>query len=150
MVNKIIKFIIIICFKILLYVSVFIGIIYLLYSIYNWYTHERHINKIKVIAEFDNKRCVNTEYPLAIIIKNDSLKTIKYSTIYVKVSYIGHSNELNDYEPFEDDRIIKSGNLVSGCWKVKSKKTSYSYPVFLTDKGKTVEITSTYFRFKND
>lgn len=149
-VNKIIKFVIVLCFKIFLCIYVFIGILYLIYHIYDWYIYERHTNKIEVLAEFGNERCINTEYPLAITIKNKSSKTIEYSTIDIKVSYIGHSDKLNDYGSFEDDRIIKSGHVAGSCWKIKSNESSYSYPKFLTAEGKTVKVTYTRFRFENN
>ena len=47
-INKIIKIIVILCFKLFLCISVIAGLI----SLYKWCTYERHINKIEVKAEF--------------------------------------------------------------------------------------------------
>lgn len=144
-INKIIKIIVILCFKLFLCISVIAGLI----SLYKWYTYERHINKIEVKAEFDSNVCDDKDYPLAITIFNKSSKTIEYSTIDVKVSYIGYSNKLN-YGYFETDRIIESGTGIRNCWKVRSD-SSYSYnPVFLTGDGKTAKVTYNSFKLKDE
>jgi len=141
--NKIIKLIVVICFKIFLSISVSIALISLFCYTYRWYTYERHLNKIEVIAQLNSKLCPD-EYPLVIIIKNNSSKTIENSRIYVKVNYTGHSNQLNDYNSFEDDRIIVSGNEICNCWKVKDNLGR-----FLTGDGKDVKVTFSYFDFKD-
>lgn len=141
--NKIIKLIGVFCFKIFLCISVSIALMFLLNYVYRWYIYERHLNKIEVIAEFNSNFCPD-EYPLVIIIKNKSSKIIEHSTIYVKVNYKGHSNKLNDYNSFEDDRIIESGNEICNCWKVKGDCGN-----FLTGEDKEVKVTFSYFDFKD-
>ena len=146
--NHIIKTFIFFCLKIALFFIIFIGTIYLFYSFYTWYTHDRHANKIKVTAEIGNEKC-NPQHPLFVSIVNYSSKNVAHSAIYVKVSYIGHSNYLNDsYHSYNDDRIIISNKEITSCWRVESKESySYSNPIYLNGTGKTVKVDSARFKF---
>ena len=104
-----------------------IGVISLIALIYiaskvsdliDWYSEGRHKAKVSVIAKFDKKLCAKKEHPLFIGVINNSTKTIIKTTVYVKVTKIGYSSQLNNSASFNEDKIIEPNDGWGNCWSV--------------------------------
>ena len=95
-------------------------------SINEWYSVDRHKDKIIVVASFDGKVCPDKKFPLMLAVGNESSKTIKNIYISLTVTKKGFSSKLNNWRGFEYDKIIEPGGTWTMCWAVNS--TDYDKP----------------------
>lgn len=89
-------------------------------SAYDWYTFDRHKNKIDVGVVFDSKICNDKGYPLVMLVQNNSSKTLASITTYVVVTKQGHSTKLNNWSGFIDDKILVPGKQSINCWAIEA------------------------------
>jgi hypothetical protein len=122
----------------LIYIAAKVG------DLMDWYTEGRHKEKVSVIAKFDKKLCEKKEHPLFIGIINDSTKTIIKTTVYVKVTKIGYSNQLNNSAAFYEDKIINVNDGWGNCWSVIAE----DYRTKLSGEGMDVVVDFFNVTFK--
>lgn len=88
--------------------------------LYEYFTETVPARQVKV-AKFmvKYKECNDPEYPLAIIFKNDSSRTVLSINFQLEAYYPGRSTNLAKYDTWTDDFIRKPGDKAIGnCWRV--------------------------------
>lgn len=115
-------------------------IIYGYFSFDNWYSFERHKEKVYIAVSFDETVCTK-DFPLVIKITNNSSKTISKVSIDVDVTRTGYSRNINGYQYLDSDKIIKPREDWQSCWRVESKEGTFLKPIYLDGKNMTVKVS---------
>ena len=74
---------------------------------YEWWTVERHKNKVRVEAKLQEKVC-DKEFPVAVIVHNESARTIEETTAYLSARRPGFSTNLTWPGTVSWDAIVKA------------------------------------------
>jgi hypothetical protein len=81
---------------------------------WEWWSHDRHVANVQIGAIILTEICTDPAEPLAILIKNDSTKTIEHTRFRFTARRPGRSTDIAD-RPWWSDRIIKPGESWAGC-----------------------------------
>ena len=114
----------------------------------DWFTNTRHKNKIQVQASFDSEECGKL-FGLKVEIKNKSSKTLEHLEVYFKVTKKGYSTQLNSWDSFTSDKILKPNEEVILCSMVEAKDSNGFDRKYLKSNDLVAEITRTYATFKD-
>lgn len=117
-------------------------------SVQEWFTTDRHKNKIKVELTFNAPDC-DKQMPMKVAIQNNSSKTLTNISIYFKVTKKGHSTKLNNYGDFESDKILAPKEYINYCTAVESKDSNGFKREYLSEPNLIAEISSFYPTFKD-
>jgi hypothetical protein len=114
-------------------------LIFSYYSFDDWYSFERHKQKVIVSASFDEKIC-SKEFPLLIKVINKSSKTILSINVSIDVTRNGFSSVINGYSNYDYDKIIKPEEGWGECWAVETKDSNGFARKYLDGKNMTAKV----------
>lgn len=83
---------------------------------HNYFTYEIPKSQIKVTVNKNSLTC-ETQWPLLMVIKNDSKRTIYSVSAYLSARYPNRSTNYADYTPLNSDYIISPGHTQMLCFK---------------------------------
>lgn len=83
---------------------------------YTYLTETRHENNVEVLMRVSAEACPD-EYPIEVVVLNDSKKTIKKVSIYPTAHREGYSNDLAGSASIVSDKIIAPAEGFSVCWR---------------------------------
>jgi hypothetical protein len=89
-------------------------------SVANYFGYERFKKKVDLIVRFDKKQCSDPNFPLFVLIGNQSDKKILKVNFDIFVTKKGYSSKLNNYQSYDSDKIIKKNEGFSSCYTVKA------------------------------
>ena len=123
-----------------LIVLILAAILYGYFSFDEWYSRDRHKQKVIVDAGFDEKVC-SKDFPLLIKVLNKSSKTISSINIGIDVTKNGFSSRINGYGSFDYDKIIKPEEGWGQCWAVETQDSTGFSRKYLDGKNMSVKVT---------
>lgn len=85
---------------------------------FNWYTHDRHVEQVKLIISTDRKDCTDDKYPIHIIVGNASGKIVEKVSFTLSANRPGRSSDLAKYHSYNDDHVIEPKKGYGNCWAV--------------------------------
>lgn len=86
-----------------------------------------------------------TEFPLSVLIKNNSSRTVDSIDFDIKVRRKRYSNDLADWIDYESDKIIEPGDIFASCWKYKLRP---EYEMYNNPDDLDFEVEYKYVRFQ--
>jgi hypothetical protein len=89
---------------------------------YEWWTVDRHKSKVRVEAKLQEKVC-DKEFPVVVIVHNESSRTIEETTAYLSARRPGFSTDLTWPGTVSWDAIVKPGEHLGACWKIPLRDT---------------------------
>jgi hypothetical protein len=89
----------------------------LAFQFYEYLTEGRHAEKVTVSAFYAPPNVCSNDYPFMYMVSNKSDKTVSSVDFRLAVFKNGHSTAINDYTSLTDDKILKSGETSSNCWR---------------------------------
>jgi hypothetical protein len=95
---------------------------------FNWYTHDRHVEQIKVIASTDRNICKDDKFPITVIIRNASGKTVEKVSFSLSARRPGRSSDLTKYNSYDDDHLIEPNKGHGTCWSAPELKELVADP----------------------
>jgi hypothetical protein len=107
-------------------VGLFFAVIAAYDSADNYFSYEMPKKKVSLKAIFDKEMC-SSEYPLAVMVNNNSNKKLLKVNFEVVVTKKGYSSKLNEYTSYEYDRILNKNEGFPLCYAVFSKDYDKSY-----------------------
>jgi hypothetical protein len=94
------------------------------------YIHETNSNRlqnhVQVALKYDTKGCPK-DYPLNILITNNSRKSVSEVNWGIKVHHPGHSTDLTSYTSYKSDQILSPQTSTCGCWRLPNLDVQYEY-----------------------
>jgi len=84
-------------------------------------TRERDEEKVQVLIDLDPKICDDTNFPIAIIVRNGSSKKIEHTRVRLTAKRKGRSTDVAEHHALTDDHIINPGDFSAQCWRVRLK-----------------------------
>lgn len=93
-------------------VILIIGVVY----VANWYSYDRHVDKVQFIINTDRKECPDDKYPIHIIIGNGAGRTLERVTFTLSAHQPGRSTDLTEYNSYTDDHISQPKEGYGACW----------------------------------
>jgi hypothetical protein len=114
----------------------------------DWYSVDRHKEKVKVNAFFDPKNC-GKEFPAFVAVVNNSTKTIESISFYLKVTKKGFSKQLNYSSSMEYDKILPPGEGWAQCWRIQDDNYDWAKRKTLDGNDMEIAVTSFYPKFKD-
>jgi hypothetical protein len=85
---------------------------------YNWFTYDRHVQKVEFIISTDRKDCADDKWPIHLIIGNSSGRTVEKVTFSFAARYPGRSSDLTRFHSYGDDHILPQSEGWGACWAV--------------------------------
>lgn len=113
-------------------------------TVINYYKYDRHKDKVVVRAEFNNKECNTSEYPLYVFIGNSSEKKVMSVNFDISVNRVGRSTKLNSYDDYDSDAILKPNIGISNCYVVYGEEYDENHNKTTLD-GKEMEVEVTNY-----
>lgn len=116
---------------VILGIVVLIGLLFA-YSIWQDARANAEKNKVVMTVKYNIAAC-SEEYPLLVLIENNSSKTVNSIDFNIAVHRKGYSSDLADWGNYDSDKIIPSGQSFGNCWryKLKSENERYNNPADL-------------------
>lgn len=119
-------------FKWLLYALLFIVVLTALliagWWVINWYTVDRHLQKVAIMVYTEKKDCDDDLFPIFVMIGNSSEKTVERVTFTLAARVKGRSTNLAEYHSYSDDRIIEAKTGWAQCWAVPKLRETVKDP----------------------
>lgn len=85
-------------------------------------------NKVEMSVTYDIENCTE-EFPLIVVIKNNSDRTINSIDFGIEIRRKGHSKNIANYLSYDTDKIIKSGLVGISCWRYTLKSGNKKYDI---------------------
>lgn len=92
---------------------------------WEWYSHTRHVEKIRTVIHID--KCDNPKFPLLVGFVNNSDKTVQKISFALSARRKGRSTDLARYHDYVEDSIIKPKDGMGQCWAVPPLSETADY-----------------------
>ena len=103
-------------------------------------------DKVEMVVKYDTKAC-SEDFPLAVVIRNNSDRTVNSIDFDITIRRKGYSKDLSDWMiDYESDKIIKPGDAHGSCWRYKLRS---EYERYNNPKNLEFEIGYKSVRFSN-
>jgi hypothetical protein len=86
-----------------------------------WYTYDRHVDNVLITIGINIFFCsADKGYPLTVVVKNNSGRTVEQVSFWFKATYPGRSTNLVSWQSggASDDHILSPGQEEAFCYSV--------------------------------
>jgi hypothetical protein len=117
------------------------------YELYSFITDGYPKSKVKVTLIRKDELCTN-EFPFFVGVVNNSKKTIISYSFNFDVRKKGHSTNIADWVGQNSDTVIKPGEGIGGCWRIKHKDSTYNQDQWIPEGEIDVDVRDFRPRFE--